>query len=140
MSNRLVSVALIVALVSCPLWCGSGQCHGSECGTANETCPSAGDSCDEAGADCCHIPPANDAGEGCPCDKTSCQCLCGGAVVQKFAELDGPAIIAWLPMTLADIPGSALQQARQTEPTESPHRSSGNPGRCVRTLLSSFLC
>lgn len=145
MAARMISLALIAAIVACPLLCRNGYCEG--CCAVEKTAPSI---CPAGGTgDCCY-PTASekdtsrDGESRRPCDDDSgesgCQGVCGGAVLDKPSSLPAPAELAFLEEFTANstpsLPGLA---DRQTPAVESRCDCSMNPGRYIRTLHSSRL-
>ena len=146
MFDRFVSLVQIVAVVACPMGCGEVVCCGGqgsityECSSETEPalCPVQGI------AECCRGDSTQDqhreTPSGCP-DRTSCQCVCGGAVFEKPRELDG--IDASCFLTLMDGDGtmmSLLSHFRTTGAEFQGCVGARNHGRSLRTLHMSFLC
>lgn len=149
MFARIVSLVLIAAIIACPLSCGSGVCHGSQCcaerGRVSENqclhpvCsqPATADS------DCCHE-SSHDTGKPipppCPA-KSSCQGICGGAVIEKPCEPDTADASILLPPACTDDAFVSLQAVFRRDVIRSPECVRGdNQGRFVRTLHMSLIC
>src|SRR5262245_36254606 len=95
--NRLISVYLAATIFVCPLYCRFTQCKADAADGAEPVC-----SCCHGGHS--HGAPAKDpsAPEPQPSDSGgSCQCICGGAVVDhasaNVADLD---MSWWLPVAI----------------------------------------
>lgn len=146
MLDRLVSLVLIVAVIGCPLYCGSGVCHADQCCAAGECNieEQTPVSCSAHGAaDCCcensSEAPDQDPPSRCP-DASTCQGVCGGAVLESSSELDEPDLSFFLPIVDDDSIVSTLAHSRSVDPGNNRCLSAKNHGRVVRTLHSSFLC
>jgi len=166
MSDRIVPIVLVAALVGCPLWCGSGPCSGGGiCCTAQQSL-AATCSAHTAEACCCDrggqtlrdighadYPDANPGSAtpngatpngNCPIrsDGLPCQGVCSGAVVAKPTELDEDPILVPLPLSLTDEFDRcclAWLDCRQDafNPVSPP---AANYGRFLCTLHASWLC
>jgi hypothetical protein len=148
MFSRAVSIATIFAIVACPLWCGSGICQAGCCALQSDSHGRKGAS--EADCDCCcdsakqsHRRPCDESPQ--PCDSppnSSCQGVCGGAVIGKSSELDENST-----STIACAVAGFDQVWPQQLPSLNDFARSGqspirgkNPGRVLRTRYMSFLC
>ena len=141
MFARTVSVVLIAAIIACPMWCGNGVCHATECCLAEqpscEACPVHGT------ARCCDQPsPENN--RHCPSESpgtSSCQGVCGGAVFTKPNKLNDVADSFFGPLMDIDSPVVArLVECNFHGIEHDWHNGGGNHGRSLRTLHMSFLC
>lgn len=85
MFSRLLNIALILMILTCPVRCmfGSCSCESKKCESVSTTTPC-----------CCKTrsenktPEPNRPGE--PKEKCRCQCLCAGATLPDTFELDSP--------------------------------------------------
>ena len=144
MYSRTVSLALIAAVVACPLWCGSGCCNAGQCCPQGESSQSDA-CCVSQTRDCCSN--ADQHGERgseqqAPCQsQTSCQGGCGGAVIEKSVEVDGFSDVFFMPQLDAHAPVATPQlQCGHDRHQQHCCGSDGNHGRGLRTLHMSFLC
>ncbi len=146
MFARIVSLFTLAAVVGCPMWCNNPQCHGTHC-CASETEAAQPKTCEaHSVADCCcgKSSPADD--QDCPCPyspaptKSSCQGVCGGAVLEKPSEL--PTDDDCLSLPLIDVQGAVVssQVERSSTGDGVDAHCGGNYGRLLRTLRMSFLC
>ena len=147
MIDRVISLTLISAVIACPLSCTNGMCHGRRCcGTdanrlgeqklASAVFP-------EKAACCCDNGPERHDRNS-PIrrpDKSLCQGVCGGAVLEKSCELDEQQSSFFLPLigykqsiVLSSVPLGFDGVERQY------CISATNHGQFLRTLYSSFLC
>ena len=149
MFARIVSLVLIAALIACPLSCGSGVCHGSQscadggCVAENQCLHPVCSQLATADNDCCDE-SSHDSGEPlphpCPA-KSSCQGICGGAVIEKPCEPDTADASTLLPPTSTDDAFVSLPSVIPTEIVTSPECVRGdNQGRFMRTLHMSLIC
>lgn len=143
MNPRTVSLVLIAAVVACPMWCGTGscnagQCCGEEASESDRVCTT-----NEAESRCCHHKPDSDDDQQCPTHSspTSCQGVCGGAVLAKDVEVRGDSHVIILPLIddHAAMPARLVECGRCRNEQHCCH-SNANHGRVVRTLHMSFLC
>jgi hypothetical protein len=142
MFSRTISLVLIAAIIACPMWCGSGLCIAGQC------CEQAASSASDAGGDhrtmeCCRkCDGHNDSDQNRPClPETSCQGVCGGAVLQKSVELDDFSDTFFRPMFDDHAPITArLLECSHGRSEQHRCGSNTNHGRFVRTLHMSFLC
>lgn len=143
MIARTVSVILIVALIACPLWCGNGQLHAAQCCSVQQ---SLNHDCTVHGtdADCCKDSCSGDGDRGpsrCPI-QSSCQGVCGGAVIEKPVEVDNAADPFYLPRIDTDTQFVTHVLECSTTHRAEHHchcRGSSNYGRSLRSLQMSFL-
>jgi hypothetical protein len=141
MSNRIVPIALIVAIIVCPFLCRNGRCHG--CCAAKKSvesiCPAS-----EMGSGCCRKSSSDDEGQR-PCDDASgasrCQGVCGGAVLEKPNSLSAPTEMRYrYEFNAHPSPPASLLVNRQADTVVRWFDGSMTPGRYIRTLYMSFLC
>jgi hypothetical protein len=144
MFSRTVSLVLIAAIAACPMWCGAGLCHGQCCSQGSSEASTASPLNETQ--NCCHREESgsehgnNQQGPR-NSSQTSCQGICGGAVLEKTVEVDDSP--DGLILALAD-----AYAAVATRIVERSHRrfeqtccgSGSNHGRFLRTLHMSFLC
>jgi len=164
MFSRTVSIGLIAAVIACPVWCSGGVCHTEAChpqsvSAESDTCaahradgtccPADGRCADERGAD---ERGADERGADercedsqqppCPCEsQSSCQGICGGAVLEKGVDINSLAEMQVLPLNDACAPAAGRTVACG-HLCHGPdcRKSPANHGRFVRTLHMSFLC
>ena len=141
MLTRIAPLALIAAILVCPLLCRNGRCQ--ECCAGNQSVASA---ClvSEAGNGCCRNTSC-DGEDQRPCDGapggSGCQGVCGGAVLEKPNSFPEPTEMRFRYVFNAppSLPAPLLVDHR-------PHTlgpsfdGSMTPGRYIRTLYMSFLC
>lgn len=151
MSNRIVVSVLILAILACPLWCGTRSCHAGQCCPVTQSATQSADAgCPDQGtASCCCADESSDSDDDHGprrCPNKSCQGVCGGAVTVKPFELDGVGRLLFRPLIEADA-SLAVQRAdnRSLKVVPSGHGRSGiqgrgNQGRLLRTRHMSFLC
>ncbi len=140
MYSRIAHIALIAAVIACPLFCRNGRCEGccAETLSVVSTCPAS-----EVGNGCCPS-PSQDGQDQRPCDRApdaSCQGVCGGAVLEKSSSLPKPTEMRFRFEfnALPSPPGSPLPD-RQAYTVVHSFDGSMTPGRYIRTLHMSFLC
>lgn len=144
MFAQIVSLVTIVAIIACPLWCGDGQCGVAHC-CSSEVKTATHDVCSTHGkSDCCcckESSPAED--EGCPVPEpqdSSCQGVCGGAVLEKPSELpttDDDCLCLPLTDEQGAIVTAQVEQASTGDDVDA--HCGGNYGRLLRALRMSFL-
>ncbi|MDP6443496.1 MAG: hypothetical protein QGG36_29290 [Pirellulaceae bacterium] len=138
MPKRTITTILIAALIACPLWCDNGSCHTGDCPTSD--CHGA----TEAPDACCRLHEDGDSQQReqprpCPYP-TSCQGICGGAVLEKPVELYDNTADYFLP-TIDDDSQVAHRLIEESATTTGDGcYGGGNFGRCLLTLHMSFLC
>ena len=141
MYARTVSIALIAAIIACPMRCGNGLCHAGECcpeeQSSQQSCPTHGtEQC------CCDKGSSGSKDDG-PCDlpcESSCQGVCGGAIFEKPLELNDELDSFLLPHIAGETPVACqLAESRYHDGDHLLH-CGGNHGRSLRTLHMSFLC
>ncbi len=149
MFARLVSLVLIAVVIACPLSCGSGVCNDSQCCAdhafvSEDQCPHA--VCPQSattGRDCCAESSRNSGQpvpSPCPA-KSSCQGICGGAVLEKPCKLNSPDASFFLPQSGYDNTFVTLLTVCRTNAFEFPECvRAGNQGRFVRTMHMSLNC
>ncbi|MFP6765181.1 MAG: hypothetical protein VB858_16245 [Planctomycetaceae bacterium] len=149
MFSPTVSIGLIAAVIACPVWCGGGVCHTEAC--HRQAVSAASDLYAVHGADgpCCTADSrsgndrsGNDQPQPCPCgSQSSCQGICGGAVLGKAIGFNSLADVLVLPLNDAHAPVTA-RMVTCSHLCDGPHHrdSSSNHGRRMRTLHMSFLC
>ena len=146
MFGRIVSVALIVVVIACPMLCGKGRCHAGGC-CADDRCgwdDALTKACELHGTvDCrCEDAPRQRGGDpprNCP-DKRICQGVCGGAVLDKPVELE---VIEFSCMLWLDGDYLVVSRLNPVRDNAGVHRlcvPGQNYGRYTRTLHASFLC
>jgi len=145
MAARIVPLALVAAIIACPLLCRNGQCLGccEEEQVTGSICPAGG-----TGDGCCPTTSRDGTsgdGEGQrPCDDDSgesgCQGVCGGAVLEKPNRLPEPAEMPFLnDFHASPTPFASPLADRQSHSVESRFDCSMNLGRYIRTLHMSLL-
>ncbi len=140
MYMRTASTVLIATIIACPLLCRNGLCQG--CCAAEQSsqliCPVHGT------AHCCCPTTSHDGDGQRPCDdgpcKSSCQGVCGGAVIEKSNDFPVAADAWFLPLSDTSPCLASLLAARQSRADECRFDCSTTPGRSIRTLHMSFLC
>lgn len=137
MLARTVSLVLIVATIACPLWCGESVCQADQC------CPGE----QSAVPDCCcrgceQSTPDNDSQPpGDSPEKSSCQGVCGGAVLQKRSEWNDVSAAFFVSLINIEAPITArLVECNAQRGTHDWHGRGGNHGRSLCALHMSFLC
>jgi len=149
MFARIISLVLIAAVIACPLSCGSGVCHADQC-CADRGCVSE-EQCSQAvcaghattDGDCC-AESSHDRGEPIPAPcpaKSSCQGICGGAVIEKPCKLGSPGA-SFIHLQPGNDHTFVFQlSVCRTTAFEFPECvRAGNQGRFVRTLHMSLNC
>jgi hypothetical protein len=160
MLERIVSLVLIAAVTACPVNCGPGVCaSGAQCATdpgcgeqaefelpgmhqaAQCRCCCQRDSASRSSAPRSAEPSSDDdVPERVPAEP-SCQGICGGAVFEKPRGLDGLADMGFLSPVDVDTQRVAITgDGAVPGPTDTCRAPTGNVGRFLRTLHSSFLC
>lgn len=142
---RIVSLLLIVAVIACPLACGTGVCWccaddivnlSSPIEQATESSP-----CDR---NCCCNESADHSNKPAPRRspvKSMCQGVCGGAVFEEPCSLDDSEAIVYLPSIQKDTAYVPLSTQRETVEVGFPQCiRAKNQGRCMRVRHMSFLC
>ena len=159
MISRIVSIGLIAAVIACPVWCGGEVCHTETCQPQAVSATSSLCAAPRADGPCCPAGRHGENGHGenghgenghgengqqppCPCgSQSSCQGICGGAVLEKAVDINSLAEVLSLPLNDACAPVAARRVTCGHLGDGPPRRdSSANHGRCVRTLHMSFLC
>ena len=143
MKFRLVSILLIVAVIACPLRCGIGYCHAAGCCAVAEEAasPEYSAAVEQPGCCCPRSPLEEESEERSPCpERSSCQGVCGGAVIDKSTELNATLLCQCLPAFDFDGVAAARQAPVQILANAQRECCDGNRGRIVRTLHSSLLC
>jgi len=146
MSHRTIPAILIVALLACPFRCSAGACCIAEncleeqCLDEDPSQPS------EQEPTCCsHCEKNHSDSERdefpsrCP-DESSCQGVCGGAVIEKAPVVDLQNGVHFVPLTINEtvfLAFVAIPWARQSEVRSN---FDGNVGRFLRTLHESLIC
>ena len=140
---RTVSVVLMLAVIACPIVCGSGICCAtgkSAMAMESRQLPCLESDMSQCG---CEGKPSDRSAPGpqqCP-GKSSCQCVCGGAVMERSCAQDTSEALVFLPLESC---GSLVQYFAPHHGTvddqQHRHRGAANLGRFVRTLHSSLLC
>ncbi len=143
MFGRTVSIALIAAVVACPLSCDIGLCNSGQCCSIGLSSQQA--SPVHIAAECCCKDACSNSEQPEPCRRPSesfCQGVCGGAVFEKPVEIDDASESAMLfTVDTTDASGTRLLE-RHTTDHVGDHCCShaGNVGRALRTLHMSLLC
>ena len=141
MYSRIAHIALITAVIACPLLCRNGSCDG--CCAVNRsvesTCPIY-----DAGDDCCRS-TAQDGQDERPCDRgpdaSNCQGVCGGAVLEKPSSLPKPTEMRLrFEFNGQPSPPASLLSVRPAYTLGHSFDDSMTPGRYIRILHMSFLC
>ena len=156
MYSRTVSLVLIAAIVACPLWCGAGLCAGNQCSQQGKSSPADWYPAPPATKNCCMTdgPDYNDSqsdgkkpdkdadDQQCPWrSQSSCQGVCGGAVIEKSFQLDDFSYEFLLALVDAHAPvGNCLIKYQRSGFQQQCCGGAANYGRCLRTLHMSFLC
>ncbi len=138
---RMAHIALITAVIACPLLCRIGHCAGccAEKQSVESTCPAS-----EIGNDCCRG-ASQDGQDQRPCDRGpgafDCQGVCGGAVLEKPGSLSRPTEIR-LPHEFNAHPSPSASRLAERQRYTVVHSFDGSmtPGRYIRILHMSFLC
>lgn len=151
MFARSVSLALVAAIVACPIWCHGGLCRVGSCCSA-EPSPHQPSSAHSVTCCCCKgCSELSDGDESLPGgdepepfrapDKSSCQGVCGGAVLEKPVSLHHVSPSFFLPLGEAEALAFGHPTDRHFHGLADPgHGRRGNQGRFMRTLHSSLLC
>ncbi|MEX0818579.1 MAG: hypothetical protein WD070_03270, partial [Pirellulaceae bacterium] len=131
------------AILACPLGCGSdwciaGQCDGAEQSLSQACVIPASPGC------CCDRIASADSNHRCPSDapcKSSCQGVCGGAVVARPSELNEASVATVQPQVDPELAVFSRLAVHDSHHVWQPiHRlSAGNHGRSVRMLHMSLL-
>jgi hypothetical protein len=139
MYSRIASIALITAVIACPLLCRNGRCEGCcvEKQSVASTCPAS-----EEATGCCPSPTQDDQR---PCgrapDATGCQGVCGGAVLEKSSSFPKPTEMRFrYEFNAHPSPPASLLADRQAYTVVRSFDGSMTPGRYIRILHMSFLC
>jgi len=143
-SSTIISLASILAILACPLWCAAGVCHDAGCCIGNneshallqnETC---GDCC--ASSEKLHEQDGNDS-KSVPAapDESDCQGICGGAILVDqivSGELNSSFSLHF-ESTVEFLDTFGLTSTNEFEvPLERPQ----NFGRFLCALHSSYQC
>ena len=135
MPGHTVSLILTMAIIVCPLQCGSGWCDVAGCCMDRPTAA-------PCQAECCRPPAVPEDDQNVPGPipkKSSCQGVCGGAVCVKPCELDVPQVTSVLPAIATQESSSRWADHRWFDRLEHLHCGS-NHGRTLRILHVSYLC
>jgi hypothetical protein len=135
MLTRVLSMWLAIAVVICPNVCSAGLlCDSTDHSSPATCCSHRGSGSDGSQERRSQDPTDTDSGK-------ICQCVCGGAVVEKVAELDAFAHVASLfGMPVPELLVSAGVSGGVAAYYPTAMQSSMNPGRGFCCLYSSFLC
>jgi len=141
MLTRVAPIAMIAAILVCPLLCRNGHCQGCCAGkqSVSSICPVSA-----AGNGCCRN-TSRDGEDQRPCDgapgTSGCQGVCGGAVLEKPNSLPEPTEMRFRYVFNArpSLPASLLAHC-QAHTLVRSFDGSMTPGRYIRTLYMSFLC
>jgi hypothetical protein len=141
MFARTVSLALIAAIVACPMGCGNGLRFVRQCCSAAQDSPQA---CPVHKTACCCRESLPDGDERCPCEsprKSSCQGICGGAIFERPCEIDDHWNSVVLRLVDAEISTASRPADCCSFGVDHRHDSQReNYGRSVRIRHLSFLC
>ena len=147
MFNRLISLALIVTVLGCPLWCSMGFCQCS-----GETTNLTGDVVDCCKSTCCGTtieaeatPSQEPKEQGPKSERLRCQGICGGAVLESQCQIPASDLSHFL--TCFD-KGAPLRFSREHSVQKGTYLRSGIPefpradcrGRSLRICIMSFQC
>lgn len=141
MASKITNALLALLVCCCPIWCGAGICSSAEDGCTEEV----------AQRKCCHHCQENASAPGdrtpdnspdvphddSPCG--TCQCFCGGAVVEhRAALLDEHHVVSHEYVRVANdvVPELLLSQSLQAA---NSHNGSLSPGRRLCILHMSLL-
>ena len=166
MFTKMVALAVIAAVVACPLWCSNGICCSAQCRAEKsqlercqlercqlercqlERCRVDQQSpnlvCSDRDTYGCDSSPCDEDGDPGPCgcpQKLPCQGVCGGAVFEKNVELDDVSASAFVPLLNTEISLTPQLTERQAfDVRYRGHGHGGNFGRFLCTLHSLLLC
>jgi hypothetical protein len=136
MFRQIICTLIAANIVVCPLICGAGQsCCGKERATTTHNC------CDNCHNDAAEQSPDSSSPDQ-PAPKHSCQCICGGAVIEDNS-LPPLHIEAadWIALPTAPLSVDPVADSPGAGYFRTPFPSDGsNPGRAKRCLMMSFLC
>jgi hypothetical protein len=135
MNNHILSIVLATSIATCPFICRAG----SDC-CADATAPRA--------HECCHeCPSESDEHNSLPVGESgspgsSCQCICGGAVIEGTGQLDVQLDAHyWAAIPLS---GDVIAQVIESQPAVVSWRhlpdDGANLGRAMRCRMMSLLC
>ncbi|HJQ78856.1 MAG TPA: hypothetical protein VJ828_02820 [Lacipirellulaceae bacterium] len=135
---RLLSIYLAATILTCPLVCRFGQCSAA-----------AGESQRIGCCSCCHgcapqssenHPAAPERGSSDPTG--SCQCICGGAVVDDAGSVIAQLDTSWWSPVAIILPHSIDADSIEFDGfCAAPWPDIGmNPGRALCCLYSTLLC
>jgi hypothetical protein len=143
MIARTVSLVLVAAIVGCPICCGSGWCHDTPCRSAKQAVEYPCSLKRPVSCGCAESQPDSDQKHPRPCPEDStCQCICGGAVIERSCPWGGVADAFFLPVADDDFVIASRQGLFQSLRVAHDFARlwGGNRGRFMRTLHSSLLC
>ena len=145
MDRRLISSVLILVIVGCPLWCSHGLCGSTSCCGA-KTGPAL--ICISQKATCCQerttgrntTSPARERDSHPSHNKSLCQGVCGGAVLQESFGIERTDSAFLLPLCDTLPATTRLSRVNLQSVYYHWHDCPGNFGRWLRTLHMSMLC
>ncbi len=148
MPHQIISMVVVAAVLACPLGCSLGSVFAASCCAMVLETPDT--TSEPATSDCCHCCQQPDStvadnNRDCPEERpeeSSCQGVCGGAILGKPCELDNIGDVMNPPLTDAGQSAAASRIAHHHSVPVGEDIDPGgcNYGRSLRALHSSFLC
>lgn len=135
--GRAVSSLLVAVLLTCPLVCRTGHAARHDAGQT------------ERGCGCCERHSASTSGhDHCPADRSpsgsghSCQCICGGAVVDSAGVVQVDFDWHWsVPLAPVALEAAQIFDVAPQTFSMTPWPDVGmNHGRALCCLYNTFLC
>lgn len=145
MFTHVTTLALIFAVFACPLRCGLGQCEDTSGGGAEVASAAPIERFEHENAGCCCCQPLpTEQKQPAPRHlprESSCQGICGGAVLERPCEWTGGDQPCVAPVILSDETFTCghLAVTREHQGCERLAWDL-NHGRLLRILHQSFLC
>ena len=144
MFPKLLSLVLIAVVSVCPTLCRSGCCLGDCCAETQNGTDRSSDPVSRPtthGCQCCQEQePAPTPPSPAPCEHgKSCQCVCGGALLEEPCRLN-QSIFSYSLSECRRSVNDSLFGVETDRALPAPCGSAMNQGRLVRILHSSFLC
>ncbi len=138
MFTRLNAIILMFAVLACPMGCGVGVCHDADCRLNESREVKCCEHCPQKIGGDSELPDENDdLPDRCP-NQSTCQGICGGAVLEKTCELNEHSRIFEFAVesvnTVENLSGERLAHQVGNQSFR------GNHGRFLRTLHDSLIC
>lgn len=136
--TRVISVYLTATILACPLFCGFAECGAPADGSQRIGCCSCCHGCAPQSSENHPTAPERDSSD----PAGSCQCICGGAVVDDAGSVVAPLDTSWWSPVAIILPHSIRADSLELEGfCAAPWPDIGmNLGRELCCLYSRFLC